>query len=243
MQVWRKLRHVAFEVVALKLAGLSHSKSSSVQSRINILYSSRALITSLTKTFKNTKIPASQQYPENHGRRPQSHRLPIRKSKHNSSPARAFPVSPLPHTPPRPQCNKTEKRFNAEFPPTKNKRVYDALLQIPAGRVATYASLARALGSSPRAVGGALRRNPFAPRVPCHRVVQANGVSSFFPRLYSFSFSAGVSFFLFFFPTAVESGCGSKGSGLTWGNSILEASWASGTRRRVASTVRRRWSC
>lgn len=41
--------------------------------------------------------------------------------------------------------------------------VYELLLQIPEGRVATYAALARALESSPRAVGGALRRNPFAP--------------------------------------------------------------------------------
>lgn len=35
--------------------------------------------------------------------------------------------------------------------------------QIPEGKVATYASLAEALQSSPRAVGGALRNNPFAP--------------------------------------------------------------------------------
>lgn len=31
------------------------------------------------------------------------------------------------------------------------------------------------LGSSPRAVGNALRRNPFAPEVPCHRVVATGG--------------------------------------------------------------------
>ncbi|KAK3711724.1 hypothetical protein LTR37_009501 [Vermiconidia calcicola] len=54
-------------------------------------------------------------------------------------------------------------------------RVYALLAQIPEGKVSTYASLSKALGSSPRAVGGALRRNPFAPRVPCHRVVQADG--------------------------------------------------------------------
>ena len=35
--------------------------------------------------------------------------------------------------------------------------------QIPEGKVATYSSLADALLSSPRAVGGALRNNPFAP--------------------------------------------------------------------------------
>ncbi|RYP42111.1 hypothetical protein DL767_000476 [Monosporascus sp. MG133] len=55
------------------------------------------------------------------------------------------------------------------------KRVLSLLCQIPRGRVSTYGLLSARLGSSPRAVGGALRRNPFAPRVPCHRVVAAGG--------------------------------------------------------------------
>ena len=55
------------------------------------------------------------------------------------------------------------------------RRVYDACSRIPRGRVATYASLAGVLGCrSPRAVGQALRRNPFAPEVPCHRVIRAD---------------------------------------------------------------------
>lgn len=56
-------------------------------------------------------------------------------------------------------------------------RVYTLLQQIPAGRVTTYAALAAALNSSPRAVGGALRNNPFAPEVPCHRCIASSGVS------------------------------------------------------------------
>ena len=55
------------------------------------------------------------------------------------------------------------------------KRVLALLLQIPRGRVSTYGLMSAHLGSSPRAIGGALRRNPFAPRVPCHRVVAAGG--------------------------------------------------------------------
>ncbi len=39
----------------------------------------------------------------------------------------------------------------------------------------TYGLLAKALNSSPRAVGQALRCNPYAPIVPCHRVVSADG--------------------------------------------------------------------
>lgn len=54
-------------------------------------------------------------------------------------------------------------------------RVYDLLAEIPRGKVVTYGALARALGcGSPRAVGQALRANPYAPRVPCHRVVRAD---------------------------------------------------------------------
>lgn len=46
-----------------------------------------------------------------------------------------------------------------------SQRVYALLLQIPPGRISSYAAMAKALNSSPRAVGGALRRNPFAPEV------------------------------------------------------------------------------
>ena len=54
--------------------------------------------------------------------------------------------------------------------------VYRRLGEIPRGRVATYGGLAQALGcGSPRAVGQALRVNPDSPRVPCHRVVRADG--------------------------------------------------------------------
>ena len=55
------------------------------------------------------------------------------------------------------------------------QRVYAALERIPCGCVTTYALLAQAVGcGSPRAVGQALRRNPFTPRVPCHRVIAAD---------------------------------------------------------------------
>lgn len=55
------------------------------------------------------------------------------------------------------------------------QRVYDAVSGIPRGRVATYKEIARRIGcGSPRAVGQALKRNPFAPRVPCHRVIASN---------------------------------------------------------------------
>ncbi|BCU75602.1 MGMT family protein [Luteolibacter sp. LG18] len=54
--------------------------------------------------------------------------------------------------------------------------VYDVVRRIPKGKVSTYGAVARAAGrGSARSVGSALARNPFAPEVPCHRVVRADG--------------------------------------------------------------------
>jgi methylated-DNA-[protein]-cysteine S-methyltransferase len=55
-------------------------------------------------------------------------------------------------------------------------RVYTLLRQVPRGKVTTYKELARALDTRAyRAVGQALRCNPHAPRVPCHRVIASDG--------------------------------------------------------------------
>ncbi len=59
------------------------------------------------------------------------------------------------------------------------RRVWQVLLNIPPGQTRTYGELARELGSSPRAVGGACRRNPIPLLIPCHRVVAANGDGGF----------------------------------------------------------------
>ena len=55
------------------------------------------------------------------------------------------------------------------------KRVWTLLCQVPRGQFTTYGIMSARLASSPRAVGNALRRNPFAPDVPCHRVVATGG--------------------------------------------------------------------
>jgi methylated-DNA-[protein]-cysteine S-methyltransferase len=55
-------------------------------------------------------------------------------------------------------------------------RVYLALCQVPAGSVTTYKDIGTHIGcKSSQAVGQALRRNPMAPDVPCHRVLAASG--------------------------------------------------------------------
>ena len=53
--------------------------------------------------------------------------------------------------------------------------VWQALLDIPYGETVSYGTLARQLGASPRAVGGAVGHNPISLIIPCHRVLGAGG--------------------------------------------------------------------
>lgn len=57
------------------------------------------------------------------------------------------------------------------------EKVWSALKKIPKGRVSTYGEIAKAIGNknSARAVGNACNKNPFSPKIPCHRIVQSNG--------------------------------------------------------------------
>ena len=57
------------------------------------------------------------------------------------------------------------------------KTVWLALLQIPFGTVVSYAEIAKRIGRprAVRAVGTAVGQNPFAPAVPCHRVIRSDG--------------------------------------------------------------------
>ena len=57
-----------------------------------------------------------------------------------------------------------------------NQRVYNLCKKIPKGRVSTYKLIATKLKTNAyRAVGNALNKNPYAPVVPCHRVVNSDG--------------------------------------------------------------------
>ena len=57
------------------------------------------------------------------------------------------------------------------------RRIYEAVKQIPYGKVATYSQIARIAGNSrmSRAVGNALHKNPDPDNIPCFRVVDAKG--------------------------------------------------------------------
>jgi methylated-DNA-[protein]-cysteine S-methyltransferase len=72
--------------------------------------------------------------------------------------------------------------------PSFYQAVWKACAEIPKGEVRTYGWIARRIGKpgAARAVGQALGRNPFAPTIPCHRVVGADG------RLTGYSGAGGV---------------------------------------------------
>lgn len=60
-------------------------------------------------------------------------------------------------------------------PTVFEQKVYAALLKIPAGKVVTYKILGQAIScNSAQAIGQALKRNPNAPAVPCHRVIRSD---------------------------------------------------------------------
>jgi methylated-DNA-[protein]-cysteine S-methyltransferase len=61
---------------------------------------------------------------------------------------------------------------------TFSDKVHAICKRIPKGKVSTYREIGNALGGYGqvyRAVGVALKNNPYAPRVPCHRVVCSDG--------------------------------------------------------------------
>ncbi len=62
-------------------------------------------------------------------------------------------------------------------PQSFSEKCYKILRKVPRGKVTTYKNIAHALNSKAyRAVGNAMNRNPYAPQVPCHRVVKTNGM-------------------------------------------------------------------
>ncbi len=58
--------------------------------------------------------------------------------------------------------------------PPYTQKTLKATAQIPIGYVASYGAIARAVGGGPRAVGNVMASNPFAPIIPCHRVVKSD---------------------------------------------------------------------
>ena len=58
-----------------------------------------------------------------------------------------------------------------------NEKCYPVIRKIPCVKVTTYKEIAHALRTKAyRAVGNAMNKNPYAPEVACHRVINSNGI-------------------------------------------------------------------
>jgi len=72
------------------------------------------------------------------------------------------------------------QEVSASFPldlshlPVYSQKTLNATAKIPLGYVASYGSIAKAVGGGPRAVGNVMASNPLAPIIPCHRVVKSD---------------------------------------------------------------------
>ena len=65
------------------------------------------------------------------------------------------------------------KLIGTEF----QQKVWAYLRKIPRGSVRTYSQVAKDIGKplATRAVANAIGRNPYAPKIPCHRVIRSDG--------------------------------------------------------------------
>ncbi len=72
-----------------------------------------------------------------------------------------------------------EFRFSPVGVTPFTERVLAEVSKIPYGSTRSYSEIARLLGTSPRAVGQALKRNPLPVLIPCHRVVAATGIGGY----------------------------------------------------------------
>lgn len=76
--------------------------------------------------------------------------------------------------------------FNLPFDPVQSqhgtafqKRVWQAISEIPMGETQTYSDIANKIGSGPRAVANACGTNALSIVIPCHRVVAKNGLGGY----------------------------------------------------------------
>ena len=56
-------------------------------------------------------------------------------------------------------------------------KVWNYLKKIPKGKTKTYLQVAKAIGKpkAHRAVANAVGKNPYPPKIPCHRVIRSDG--------------------------------------------------------------------
>jgi methylated-DNA-[protein]-cysteine S-methyltransferase len=69
------------------------------------------------------------------------------------------------------------KKYQGGPYPAFYQKVWAECARIPSGKTMSYSELARRIGcpGGARAVANALAKNPYAPTIPCHRVIKADG--------------------------------------------------------------------
>ena len=72
------------------------------------------------------------------------------------------------------EINQDQPPLAFEYLPPYSVKVLKAVFQIPVGYISSYALVASAVGGGARAVGNVMASNPFAPIIPCHRVVTSD---------------------------------------------------------------------
>ncbi|WP_323121069.1 methylated-DNA--[protein]-cysteine S-methyltransferase [Burkholderia alba] len=78
--------------------------------------------------------------------------------------------------------DRASARFDLPLAPVGTafqRRVWNAISEIPPGLVSTYGQIAKQIGTGPRAVGQACGANYFPLVIPCHRVVASGGIGGF----------------------------------------------------------------
>ncbi|WP_456397545.1 methylated-DNA--[protein]-cysteine S-methyltransferase [Desulfurobacterium sp.] len=63
-------------------------------------------------------------------------------------------------------------------------KVFSTVTAILPGKTVTYGQIAKTLRTSPRAIGQALKRNPFPLIIPCHRVTSSKNIGGFSAGIY-----------------------------------------------------------
>ena len=68
-------------------------------------------------------------------------------------------------------------------------KVWNYLEKIPKGKVKTYLEVAKAIGKPKafRAVANAVGKNPYPPKIPCHRVIRSDGSIGGYSRVTTYT--------------------------------------------------------
>ncbi|KAK5109455.1 hypothetical protein LTR62_007015 [Meristemomyces frigidus] len=130
------------------------------------------------KQKQKTEPTISAYFLPSPGRATQGEGVPVTSPTEATAPSPFQDTETAPH--PTPNMNDQIKRIATSTLTPFRKQTLTLLCQVPRGRYSTYQALSDHITATShktcaRAVGSAMRNNPFAPEVPCHRILAADG--------------------------------------------------------------------